>query len=148
MSVPKSILLVVALGTSGCAVAGVPTSNGELRTPAPVEENTYTGWERFTLTGVVREEASTRPLSGVLVRALADGVPQGRMSITDDQGTYRLEGLEAGSYTIEAARAGYYTERREIGYHTDASCVECPPSPVQQTLNFNMRQQHLSTLVH
>ena len=34
----------------------------------PATDATYSGWERFTLTGVVREEPEGRPLAGVIVR--------------------------------------------------------------------------------
>jgi hypothetical protein len=67
------------------------------------------------------------------------GARRGRARV-DGDGRYRIRGLESGSYTIEAVSSGSYRERRDIGYGTHATCIECPVSSiVEQTLNFYMR---------
>jgi hypothetical protein len=79
----------------------------------------YSGWERFTLTGVVREEPEGCPLAGVIVRVQGPGPGV----LTDGTGTYRITGLEDGSYTVEAVKAGFHPERREISFGSHAICT-------------------------
>lgn len=59
------------------------------------------------LAGVVRDEAG-KPVSGARVTAGGDWMNARSQSITDDNGRYRLEGLEAGRYKPEATVAGGY----------------------------------------
>lgn len=95
---------------------------------------------RFTVAGTVREEATGRPMEGILVH-LAGAHPP-RYAATDSVGRYRFEALQEGSYTIEAAKPGFYTERRDIGYFSnDWICNQCPPR--EHTLDFHMRPQVL-----
>ncbi|MFN3647933.1 MAG: metallophosphoesterase [Armatimonadota bacterium] len=62
----------------------------------------------FTLSGSVRENGAG--LSGVTVRAETEsGVPAGgtHTATTGTDGAYRLEGLPAGTYAVEAEKGGY-----------------------------------------
>jgi hypothetical protein len=131
--------LACALALAGCGIRAAPSAaTGSPPPPAP--DATYSGWERFTLTGVVREEPEGRPLAGVMVRLQGSNTGV----VTDGTGTYRIQGLEGGSYTVEALRAGFYPERREITFGSHAICTQCRESAgAERVLHFWMRRADL-----
>lgn len=99
----------------------------------------------FDLTGIVREEASGKPVRGVRVALDSAHLV---IAYTDSSGRYRFNGVRRGTYTVAVAALGYYIERREISVECPVDIVddhdrvirdggECDPSPV--TLNFFLR---------
>lgn len=122
-----------SVGMAGMLLMLTTCGASHARGAQPTPELDYL---RFTVAGTVREEATGRPMEGILVR-LAGAHPP-RYAATDSAGRYRFEGLEDGSYTIEAARPGFYTERRDISYvGNDWTCIQCPLR--EHTLDFHMR---------
>ena len=68
-------------------------------------------WAQTTgsVTGTITSAASGEPLPGVNV--LVEGTQQG--TATDANGTYRITGIEAGTYTVRASFVGYGDETEE-----------------------------------
>lgn len=64
-------------------------------------------------------------MAGVFVRVQGGGSAGGGM-VTDSTGHYRIRGLEAGTYAVEALRVGYYTEQRMISYSSHFSMRGVP----------------------
>lgn len=81
----------------------------------------------FELAGIVRDEATGRPLAGVLI--VADSLP-GRRAATDAVGAYRIVGLPRGTYTVSARTLGYYIERREIQVSCPVTIVDAAGKPI------------------
>jgi hypothetical protein len=101
------------------------------------------------LLGTVREEASGRPVAGVLI--VVENLEEIR-ALTDSAGAYRIPALTYGSYTVTARKIGYYIERREIAASCPVVIVDtagrpiggggpCDPDP--QLLNFHLRPHTL-----
>lgn len=130
------VSLGCVLAAAACAGRSAPPA-GTSPPPPPAPDATFSGWERLTLTGVGREEPEGRPLAGVIVRVQgsATGV------VTDRTGTYRIQGLEGGSYTVEAVRVGFYPERREISFGAHSICTQCRETAGdERVLHFWMRR--------
>jgi len=64
-----------------------------------------------TLTGRITEGAAGRPLAGAAVLALDAGGAEAGRAVTGSDGRYRIGGLGAGSYTVEARAVGYEPNR-------------------------------------
>ena len=105
--------------------------------------------DTFELIGVVRDEASGRPLPGVLIQP--DTSREHRV-FTDSTGSYRVAALRRGNYSVAARKIGYYVERREITVSCPVIVTDerdralydpgpCDTSPA--TLNFYLRPQNL-----
>jgi hypothetical protein len=103
----------------------------------------------FELRGVVRVEATGQAIAGAVVSV--ESLSK-RHTVTDANGSYRLDSLPLGAYTIDARRLGYYVERREIAVHCPIAIVDSAGRPLrtnagcdsdQQILNFHMRPQTL-----
>lgn len=62
-----------------------------------------------TVYGTVRDSGGTA-VAGAQVRSL----PTGATALSDSGGRYRLEGVQAGSITIQAARIGFYPQQRVV----------------------------------
>lgn len=90
------------------------------------------------ITGVVRSLSTGEPLKGLMMRLDGDGRP--RMGQTDEQGRYRFEGLEAGSYDVVAQGTDFGAaplatesvvleagEERAVDLDTDGSAVGSQP---------------------
>ena len=101
----------------------------------------------FDLTGIVREEASGKPVRGARVALDSAHLV---IAYTDSSGRYRFSGVRRGTYTVAVAALGYYIERRDISVRCPVDIVDdhdrvvldggaCDPSPA--TLNFFLREQ-------
>ena len=130
--------LIAVAATIALALAVHAETLGAQRPPRP---------QTFDVVGVVRDEATGRPMAGVLIAA--DSAQLHRV-VTDSGGAYRFTGLPRGTYFISARRLGYYVERREIRVACPVDVVNdrgkivndggpCDPSPA--TLNFLLRPQ-------
>lgn len=87
-SVPVVLgLIVLIITTAGC-------KEGTL-------EPELTG----SIDGIVLDYESSEPLSGASVTTS----PPSSAFVTDDQGRFRLDDLEAGNYTINAKKPGYHS---------------------------------------
>lgn len=102
------------------ALAGLPVFAGSLSA------------QNAVLSGRVTDVRSGAPLAGAEVRVLDSGL----RARTDVVGAYRIEGLAAGSYAVEAVLAGYRSVQRAVtlpadGVHTldfalDAAVLRAP----------------------
>lgn len=93
-------LLVVAV-MAGQAFAQQAPPRDSVRRPAPP---TGTG----TIAGyVLVDESEPKPLRRARVTASAVALPGGRTVITQDDGSYQIEGLPPGRYTVRAVKDGY-----------------------------------------
>jgi hypothetical protein len=101
----------------------------------------------FVLRGVVRVEATGQVIAGAVVSV--EGLPK-RRTVTDANGSYRLDGLPVGDYIIVARHVGYYVERRELAVYCPITIVDSAGTPLRtdgscdsdrQTLNFQLRPQ-------
>ena len=64
-----------------------------------------------TITGRVTDEGG-RPVSGALVQAIS-GIRTVATAVTDDNGSYRLTNVPAGTYIVQARRVGFGLRRME-----------------------------------
>jgi len=62
------------------------------------------------ITGEVSDATSLNPVAGAII----DAVGTGRSAESDAAGKFRIEGLPAGTYTLEAAKLGYFSETSVI----------------------------------
>ena len=65
-----------------------------------------------TLTGKVTDAASGRPLGAANVQAIS-GARTAGTAVTGEDGSYRIAGLSAGTYTVVATKIGYTAKRAE-----------------------------------
>ena len=129
---------------AGVALLGAVTCHPVRPSVAPaLADNTDS---TFDLTGVVYDEASGRPLAGVLVMLESDPP---RRSSTNDRGIYTFTHAPRGEYAVSARRIGYFIERREVDATCPITIVDSagrhiggggPCEPKHQRLNFLMRQ--------
>jgi TonB-linked SusC/RagA family outer membrane protein len=91
---------VEAQGTSGSstALSGVRVSQANLT------------FQTGTVAGTVTDGTSGEPMQGVNI--LVMGTQQG--SITDEDGSFRITGVEAGTHTVRATFIGYAEETQEV----------------------------------
>jgi outer membrane receptor for ferrienterochelin and colicin len=64
--------------------------------------------------GIVTTQSGTIPLGGVLVSLTSARTNQVRTVISEGDGTYRFEGLEAGGYQVSASLDGFDPKRTEV----------------------------------
>ena len=65
-----------------------------------------------SITGVVTDAATGKPLVGALVIATSPSVPGQQTGITDGKGSFTVPNLPAGQYALQASLDGYKTEGR------------------------------------
>jgi hypothetical protein len=101
----RASLCLLFLILSGCT---------SVETESPVatpHEQQRTG--TASLTGTVLD-IELRPLEGASVQALPVGAPeQGALVVSDADGRFRIDNLEAGRYAVEASRIGYRSALRQ-----------------------------------
>jgi outer membrane receptor for ferrienterochelin and colicin len=96
-------VLLIALILSSAAVPGsAQTTQGQPSRPGNVA--TTSG---ALIRGIVTTQNGTIPLGGVLVSLTSARTNQVRTAISDGDGTYRFEGLEAGDYRVSASIDGF-----------------------------------------
>jgi outer membrane receptor protein involved in Fe transport len=65
-----------------------------------------------SITGVVTDGATGKPVVGALVVATSPAVPGQQTAVTDAKGTFTVTGLPAGQYKLQASLDGYKPETR------------------------------------
>ncbi|HEY8535624.1 MAG TPA: carboxypeptidase-like regulatory domain-containing protein [Vicinamibacterales bacterium] len=112
-------LLLLTLLLSGTALADTaaqavgqiigrpPGRPGMMRPPRDRGATLETGTAR--LRGVVVGGESGQPLRRAIVRLQGEGIREGRITTTDEEGRWELADLPAGRYTLTASKAGYVT---------------------------------------
>jgi hypothetical protein len=138
-------MIRVAIIGAAVVAAGVALSAAPRASRENVQTVPLAAAETFTVSGLVRDEVSGRPMPNVMI--FADSQNYARTT-TDSTGRYRLPALALGYHVIVATKLGYYIERREIGVAcevavTDAKGRAQPTRPCDlspRTLNFGMRE--------
>ena len=74
--------------------------------------STVTAQTTGSIEGIVVDDPSGTPLSGVVVRVVGPGLDQEH--VTGTYGSYRAAGLVAGDYVVTAARPGFETVETKI----------------------------------
>jgi hypothetical protein len=122
-------------------IAGVPGSLGgglviggrtDLKSTVPIPG------ELGELRGMARDSAGA-VLRGVTVEVASTSLPEGmRTAVTDAGGTYRMNGLPAGTYSITFRLLGFNTARRDaVGVGTGQSTTvnaELPLGALEETI--------------
>lgn len=73
----------------------------------PRDNRRPTGTGSGTINGIVTDAADGRPLRRARVRINGDELEFARTTITADDGTFSIEGLPAGRYSLNAAKEGH-----------------------------------------
>lgn len=71
------------------------------------------GAETGSIIGRVTDAATSQPLSGVAVEARTPGATRATGRLSNDQGQFRLDGLEPGAYEVTARVVGFAEGRYE-----------------------------------
>ena len=98
--------------------------------PGAVWAQTATG----IITGLVRD-SSGAAVPGATVRVVAEATRTTVEAVTNEQGSYRAEGLKAGPYRLETALDGFETAVRRLvleGGQTSAIDVTLTPSQITE----------------
>ncbi len=113
----------IALAQSGGIASSVAPSNAP-----PVE--------KFTLTGTVIDAVTGEPIRKALVQIYSN---QRRMTFSDGDGRFQLEGIPAGSYSVVAQKPGYFNQQEllrggvppvEVGAKAASAIVKLTPEAV------------------
>lgn len=95
--------------------------------PVALSGLTVTGGGRIALAGTVTDEETGAPIPWASLRLSRDAMRDDARGSADDRGIFRLGGVAAGHYILNAERLGY--ERR--GYRMD---LTAPLDPIEVTL--------------
>jgi hypothetical protein len=98
--------IVALLGSDAAAQPAQPAPPAQTSAPAP-------GTARIT--GVVKSATDDTPIGRARVSAVADGLPEPRVTLSEPDGRYGLTDLPAGSYTISVTRTGYAPQTHSTG---------------------------------
>lgn len=127
-------------------------------TPVQVFENKHTTEIDFTLdklaaiTGTVKDEATGNPIGSAIVTAFQERpttdalIDKNELRLpyvakTDENGNYRIEGVRAGKFFVQAAARGYLVEFwKEAATLKDAQPVEVPESGDVEKIDFTLGQ--------
>ena len=63
-------------------------------------------------TGVVTDNATGKPLDGVVVLVKSPNLQQEQITATDASGYYRIVGLPPGAYSVQFDKEGYFPNAR------------------------------------
>jgi hypothetical protein len=69
-----------------------------------------------TIGGTIREVETGRPIGGVTVRIVTPAVDAGLSTTSNDNGSYRLEGIQSTTFTVEFTHPNYQTLRFEYTF--------------------------------
>jgi len=104
-----------------------------------IENINFTLLKGGVITGVVVNELDNQPISHALVVAKLIGRPYKKRALTNDDGTYEIAGLVAGSYHVMAVAKGYekefYDNEPDV-IHADS--VEVVPPEVKSDIDFSL----------
>jgi len=91
------------IGLAVASIAGILFLN---LTCEPPTEVPTTG----TINGVIYDASTSQPMSGVTITT----EPTTSSKITDTNGSFKIEGVEPGDYTLQAAKSGYMTNSTTV----------------------------------
>ena len=103
---------------------------------SPASQANAQAVEKFTLTGMVVDSVTGEPIRKALVQVYAG---QRRMTFSGDDGSFELEGIPAGSYSVSAQKPGYFSEQEllrggappvEVGVKAGSAIVKLTPEAV------------------
>jgi outer membrane receptor for ferrienterochelin and colicins len=66
------------------------------------------GQQTYTVSGIVSSEGQTLPYANILIKILNKGV------MTDENGLFKMDGIPAGEYKIEASYTGYISQSKTV----------------------------------
>ncbi len=105
-------------------------------TPAPATPANPPPVEKFTLTGTVIDSVTGEPIHKALVQIYSN---QRRMTFSDGDGRFQLEGISVGSYSLTAQKPGYFNQQEllrggappvEVGPKAASAMVKLVPEAV------------------
>jgi hypothetical protein len=132
LAAPAAGQTVIVQGSPGHPVPGPRTGP---RDPAQPPAETGTAVVRGRVIG---GESGT-PLRRAVVRISGQGMPEGRMTTTDEQGRYEFKDLPAGRFGLFANKAGYvpmqYEQRRPL---SGGKPLDLADGQVIQGVDFNL----------
>jgi hypothetical protein len=96
------------------------------------------------LTGVVSDNTTRQPLSGVVVMVKSPALQEDQIAATDDAGFYRIAHLPPGIYTVSFERDGYFpSQQGGIALRSDAtlkvSALMVPSTQKQEDIVLTVR---------
>ncbi len=127
-------------------------------TPVQVFENKHTSEIDFTMdklaavAGTVTDEATGKPIADAIVTAFQERpttdalIDKNELRLpyvakTDASGNYKIEGVRAGKFFVQAAARGYLVEFwQEAAVLKDAKPVEVPESANVEKIDFTLAQ--------
>ena len=92
--------------------------------------------EKFTLTGAVVDSVTGEPIRKALVQIYTG---QKRTAFSGDDGSFQLEGIPAGSYSVTAQKPGYFSQQElllggappvEVGPKSSSAIVKLTPESI------------------
>ena len=115
---PVKRLAQRVIGTACIAFLGSAASAQPAKPPAqpgpPAQASPATG----QISGVIKRASDDAPIGRARVSAVADAIPEPRVTLSGADGKYALTDLPAGSYTVSVTRTGYapqiYSKGRSI----------------------------------
>lgn len=115
----RAVADVSSGGSLTIVAAGVADIRATYNNVSGVLHLTIAAAARPILRGTVTDADNGQPLTGVSVQVL-DGANSGRSTQTDGSGSYTLDNLVAGSFTVQFSKASYTTATRGMTLSTDA----------------------------
>lgn len=119
------LLFPVALIALGCMLTSAiwaQSSETIQSHSGPLAPFSQPSVEKFNVTGTVIDAVTGDPIRKALVQVYAN---QRRMTFSDGDGRFQLEGIGAGSYSVTAEKPGYFNEQELM--HGGATYVEVGP---------------------
>lgn len=107
--------LAAACGSDSTPQTPTAPSPNPPATPQPPPEPSPTRW---SLAGTVTEDASKAPLRGAQVEII-EGVNQGTNTATNEEGQYRFENLQPGTFALHVKAEGFENDRRTVTLSAD-----------------------------
>ena len=119
MTVRRFALIALLAFAAACGRDGTPqTPTTPSPNPPAAPQPPAPSPTRWSLAGTVTEDANKTPLRGAQVEII-EGVNQGANTATNEEGRYRFENLEPGTFSFHVKADGFDNERRTVTLSAD-----------------------------